>query len=232
MFAIALTLVVLSSGWSLTRSLRRRQLSIDVIALIAMVGALALDEYLAAAVIAVMLAGGNALEAAATGRAKRELTALVARAPRTAHRRCGDRVEEVAVGALAIGDIVLVRSGEVVPVDGVVVAGEALVDEASLTGEALPVFYARGAHVRSGVSNAGPPFELEAESAAADSAYAALVRLVERAQGAACAVRSPGRPLRGDLPARHPARRGRSPGCSAATRFAPWPCSSSPRRAR
>ena len=183
MFAIALTLVVLSSGWSLTRSLRRGQLSIDVIALIAMVGALALDEYLAAAVIAVMLAGGNALEAAATGRAKRELTALVARAPRTAHRRCGDQVEEVAVDALVIGDVVLVRSGEVVPVDGVVVAGEALVDEASLTGEALPVSYARGAHVRSGVANAGPPFELEAESAAADSAYAALVRLVERAQG-------------------------------------------------
>jgi cation transport ATPase len=91
MFAIALILVVLSSGWSLTRSLRRGQLSIDVIALIAMVGALALDEYLAAAVIAVMLAGGNALEAAATGRAKRELTALVARAPRTARRRRGDR---------------------------------------------------------------------------------------------------------------------------------------------
>jgi cation transport ATPase len=91
MFAIALILVVLSSGWSLTRSVRRGQLSIDVIALIAMVGALALDEYLAAAVIAVMLAGGNALEAAATGRAKRELTALVARAPRTARRRRGDR---------------------------------------------------------------------------------------------------------------------------------------------
>ena len=130
-----------------------------------------------------MLAGGNALEAAATGRAKRELTALVERAPRTAQRRRGDQIEEVPVDAVGVGDIVLVRSGEVVPVDGAVVAGEALVDEASLTGEALPVAYQRGERVRSGVSNAGPPFELEAESAAADSAYAGLVRMVSALEG-------------------------------------------------
>jgi heavy metal translocating P-type ATPase len=180
--ALAVALVVLSSGWSVSRSLRRGQLSIDVIALIAMVGALVLGEYLTAAVIAVMLAGGNALEAAATRRAERELTALVERAPRTAHRRRGDRIEEVEVDAVAVGDVVLVRSGEVVPVDGVLVTGEALVDESSLTGEALPVAYPRGARVRSGAANAATPFELEAESTAAESAYAGLVRLVERAQ--------------------------------------------------
>ena len=185
MFAIALTLVVLSSGWSLTRSLRRRQLSIDVIALIAMVGALALDEYLAAAVIAVMLAGGNALEAAATGRAKRELTALLERARRglpTAAAATGSR--RSPVDALGVGDIVLVRSGEVVPVDGVVVAGEALVDEASLTGEALPVVVrARRARAQRRVPTPGPPSSSRPSPRRADSAYAALVRLVERAQG-------------------------------------------------
>jgi heavy metal translocating P-type ATPase len=182
-FVLALALVVLSSAWSLSRSLRRGQLSVDVIALIAMVGALVLGEYLAAAVIAVMLAGGNALEAAATGRAKRELTALLERAPRTAHRRRGDHIEEVPVDAVGVGDFVLVRSGEVVPVDGVVVAGKALVDEASLTGEALPVAYGRGERVRSGAANAGLPFEVEAESTAADSAYAGIVRMVKRAEG-------------------------------------------------
>jgi heavy metal translocating P-type ATPase len=182
-FVLALALVVVSSAWSLSRSLRRGQLSVDVIALIAMVGALVLGEYLAAAVIAVMLAGGNALEAAAIGRAKRELTALVERAPRTAGRRRGDQIEEVPVDAVGVGDVVLVRSGDVVPVDGVIVLGKALVDEASLTGEALPVAYERGERVRSGVANAGLPFELEAESTAADSAYAGIVRMVKRAEG-------------------------------------------------
>jgi heavy metal translocating P-type ATPase len=182
MWAVALAIMVASATWSLVRSLRRGQLSVDVIALIAMAGAFVLGEYLAGAVIAVMLAGGNALEAAASGRAKRELTALLKRAPRVAHRRRGDQLDEVPVEDVQIGDVVLVRSGDVVPVDGTVQSGPAVVDEASLTGEALPVAYARGARIRSGVANAGPPFDVRAVSRAADSAYAGLVRLVQRAE--------------------------------------------------
>jgi P-type E1-E2 ATPase len=96
---------------------------VDVIALLAMAGALVLGQELAGVVIALMLAGGNALEEAAGRRARRELTALLERAPRIAHRRRDGRIEEVAVEALRPGDVVVVRPGDVVPVDGVVTAG-------------------------------------------------------------------------------------------------------------
>jgi heavy metal translocating P-type ATPase len=146
-----------------------------------MAGALALGEYLAGAVIALMLAGGNALEASAGRRARRELTSLVERAPRFGRRRNGDMVEEVPVDELQVGDVVIVRAGEVVPVDGVVTSTEAVVDESALTGEPLPVSVRHGGPVRSGTSNAGDAFELRATRPASESAYAAVVRLVHAA---------------------------------------------------
>ena len=123
----------------MAQSLLHRDLGVDGIALVAIVCALLLSEYLAAAVVAVMLAGGNALEASAGRRARRELTALVERMPRVARRRTGDRLEEVPVAAIVPGDVVLVSTGEVVPVDGVVTSERAVLDESSLTGEPLPV---------------------------------------------------------------------------------------------
>jgi heavy metal translocating P-type ATPase len=158
------------------------RLGVDLIALVAMAGALALGQYLAGAVIALMFAGGQALEEAASRRARRELTALVKRAPTIAHRRRGERIEEVQVAGLEVGDIVVVRTGDLVPVDGVVETGEAVLDESALTGESLPVTRRAGERVMSGAGNAGAPFELRAARAAADSAYAALVRLVESAE--------------------------------------------------
>ena len=94
--AIILTLIPLT--WSVLRTLMHGDVGVDAIALVAMVGALALGEYLAGAVIALMLSGGNALEAAAGRRARRELTALLERAPRIAHRRQGEKIEEVRSG--------------------------------------------------------------------------------------------------------------------------------------
>jgi heavy metal translocating P-type ATPase len=178
---VAFMLVPLT--WSVARSLRRGDIGVDVIALLAMAGALALGEYLAGAVIALMLAGGNALEAFASGRARRELTALIERAPRTAHRRTQDGWEEIPVEAVEVGEVLLVRAGEVMPTDGVIVGERAVLDESSLTGESLPTTYARGHTVRSGTANAGDAFELRATRRAADSAYAALVRLVREAEG-------------------------------------------------
>jgi cation transport ATPase len=169
--------------WSVARSLRRGDVGVDVIALLAMAGALALGEYLAGAVIALMLAGGNALEAFASGRARRELTALIERAPRTAHRRTQDGWEEIPVEAVEVGEVLLVRAGAVVPTDGVIVSERAVLDESSLTGEPLPATYVHGHAVRSGTANAGDPFELRAAQRADDSAYAALVRLVREAEG-------------------------------------------------
>jgi heavy metal translocating P-type ATPase len=157
-------------------------LGVDTIALVAMVGALALDQELAGAVIGLMFSGGAALEAIASRRARRELTALVQRAPKTAQLRAGERLREVAVEQVQVGDVVVVRTGEVIPVDGTVLSAEAVVDTSTLSGEALPETLQRGRPVLSGTANAGAPFDVRAERPASESAYAALVRLVEHAQ--------------------------------------------------
>ena len=167
---------------STARSLLQRDVGVDAIALVAIVWALALGQFLAAAIVALMMSGGAALEAWAAGRARRELRLLVERAPRIAHRYADGSVEEVKVDELQPGDVVSVRAGEVVPADGVVAADEAVLAESALTGEALPVTIARYGHVRSGTADAGDAFDLRVTSSAAESAYAAIVRLVQAAE--------------------------------------------------
>ena len=182
LWAAATALLLGPLTLSVVRSLLRRDVGVDAIALVSMAGALALGEYLAGAVVALMLAGGNALEEAANRRARRDLTALVERAPRRALVRRGEELVEVQIGEVVVGDRVLVRAGEVVPVDGMVESDEAIVDESALTGEPLPVTVHRGGFVRSGTANAGAAFEASTLRPAAESAYAALVRLVEQAE--------------------------------------------------
>jgi heavy metal translocating P-type ATPase len=174
--------LVASVAW-MTGAIRRRQPTVDVIAVLALAGALAVDELFAGAMITVMLASGRLLEARAQARARRELSLLLERSPRTAHRRVESGVCEVRVEDVVRGDRLLVSTGEVVPVDGLLVTG-ALLDEAALTGEPFPVERPRGDEVRSGVVNAGAPFDLVATAVAAESTYAGLVRLVEQAQAA------------------------------------------------
>jgi len=157
-------------------------LGVDTIALVAMVGSLALGQELAGLVIGLMFSGGASLEVIASRRARRELTALVQRAPKFAQLRVGARLQEVPVERVGAGDVVLVRTGEVIPVDGTVLAEEAVIDASTLTGEPLPVTVRRGISVLSGAANAGPPFDVRTDRPARDSAYAALVRLVEQAQ--------------------------------------------------
>jgi heavy metal translocating P-type ATPase len=180
-WAATTALSLLPLTFSVLRSLRNGDLGVDAVALVSMGGALALGEYLAGAVVALMLAGGNALEEAADARARRDLTLLVERQPRFALVRRGEAVVEVPVGVVTVGETVLVRPGEVVPVDGMVTSDEALVDESALTGEPLPRAVRRGGSVQSGTTAAGLAFELEVLRPAAESAYAALVRLVSQA---------------------------------------------------
>ena len=170
--------------WSMIDALRRRRLGVDAIALLAVVGAMAVGELLAGAVIAVMLASGRALESWADGRARRDLRALLARAPRTARRYEGGALVSVDLDAVNAGDRILVAPGDVVPVDGTITGGPALLDESALTGEALPVERSPGEPVRSGVVNAGGPFDLSASATAAKSTYAGIVRLVAEAESA------------------------------------------------
>jgi heavy metal translocating P-type ATPase len=164
------------------RSLLRGDVGVDTIALVAIATALLLGEQLAAAIVALMMSGGAALEAWAAGRARRELRLLVERAPRIAHRHGPDGVEEIPVERLVPGDVVVVRAGEVVPADGRVTSAIAIVDESALTGEPLPVTIPAGGEVRSGTSNAGNAFDVEVTLPASESAYAAIVQLVRSAE--------------------------------------------------
>ena len=180
-WAVCVAVMTVPLGWSVLRSLLHRDVGVDAIALVSIAGALGLGQYAAGAVIALMLAGGNALEEVAGKQARRELTKLVQRAPQVAHRKDGQTVEEVSVEDLAVGDCLVVRAGEVIPADGLVLGGEAVVDESALTGEALPVTLRSGEAVRSGTANVGDPFEIRVVRSAAESAYGAIVRLVQEA---------------------------------------------------
>lgn len=167
-------------GW-VVGALRRHQAGVDLIAVLSLVGTLAVGEYLAGALIAVMLATGRTLDAAAEHRAKRDLEALLARAPRTARRRVGDAVETVDLAEVVPGDLLVVGPGEVVPVDGAVEGVDAVLDESALTGEPLETVVPVGDPVRSGVVNAGSAFELRATATAEESTYAGIVRMAREA---------------------------------------------------
>jgi heavy metal translocating P-type ATPase len=170
--------------WVAAAGVAHRRLSVDVIALLALAGAIAVDELLAAAVISVMLTSGRALEAWAADRARHDLSALLARAPRTGRRYRGESLETVPLDQIVAGDLLLVAAGDVVPVDGTLAAGVAVLDESALTGEAMPVEHVHGDTLRSGTVNAAGPFDLRATADAADSTYAAIVRLVGEAESA------------------------------------------------
>jgi heavy metal translocating P-type ATPase len=163
-------------------SLRRREWGLDVIAILAIGGAVILEEYLAAAIVGLMLATGEALDSYAASRAEAELTSLLGRAPREAHRLEDGRVVTIPVEEVRAGDRLLVKAGEVVPVDGLVADGVAVLDESSLTGESAPVSHEEGDRVASGTVNGGHSFHLIAAGTAAESTYAGIVRLVEQAR--------------------------------------------------
>jgi cation transport ATPase len=169
-------------AWEVLSGIVHKQAGVDLIALLAMAGALALGEYLAGAVIAFMLATGRALEDFAHVRAHRELSALLERAPRSAHRYVGRSLSSVPIGDVRPGDRLLVKHGEVVPVDGFLASGNGVFDESALTGESKPMERVAGEQVRSGAVNAGPAFDLRAVASADRSTYAGILRLVEQAQ--------------------------------------------------
>lgn len=162
--------------------LRRREIGVDLIALLAIVTAVLFGQALVAALVALMLASGRALESYSGRRAEHELRRLIDRAPRMAWRYRDSELEQVPVEHIQAGDRLLVRLGEMVPVDGVVLDNSATLDESALTGEPLPVRREPGDTLRSGALNAGTPFEMRASHPATQSTYAAIVRMVEAAR--------------------------------------------------
>lgn len=164
------------------RSLSKGDVGLDIVAALSMTAALVFDETLAAAVVALMYSGGTFLESFAEGRARREMSDLLTRVPRSATRHENGSLVEVDLDAVLPGDLLLIRQGDIAPVDGVVESDGANLNQSALTGEAMPVRVARGDDVMSGATNAGDAFDLRATRRAADSTYAGIVRLVEAAQ--------------------------------------------------
>jgi len=181
-WAAAVVLALIPLGISVARDLWHRETGVDLIALLAMAGSLVLGQYLAGAVVGMMLSGGQALEAYANSRARRELSALLARAPRVVHRYENGALASADISEVKKGDLLLVKPGEVVPVDGLIASQEAVLDESALTGESRPVERSHGDTVHSGVLNAGAPFDMRAITTAEQSTYAGIVRLVREAQ--------------------------------------------------
>jgi heavy metal translocating P-type ATPase len=179
----AFTIPVLSVlVYDIVASLRRGEVGLDIVAVLSMAAALVVGEELAAVVVALMYAGGQFLEAFAERHARREMTALLARVPRTAVRHCAGGLEEVALDLIMPGDRLLIRQGDVVPADGVVASGLAVLDQSALTGEPIPVQQHAGDEVMSGSTNAGEAFDLTVSHRADESTYAGIVRLVDSAQ--------------------------------------------------
>lgn len=183
--------------WTLVgmvRDVMRGHVGLDILAVVAMVATLAVGEYLASLIIVLMLSGGEALEDFAARRAKRDLTAPLDRSPRIAHVIVhplsgeSDEVRDVAVDDVVVGDVLLVRPSEIVPVDGVLLSESGSFDESSLTGESLPVTREVGGDVLSGAINGTRAVHVRAVRRSVDSQYQQIVALVRAAEGSKAPV--------------------------------------------
>lgn len=164
------------------RKLLRGDFGADLLAILALVTAAWVGEYLAAVLIIIMLAGGQALEAYAMRKASSVLLALAERMPASARRRTGEQVEEIPLADIAIGDEIVVFPHEAAPVDGVVIEGHGSMDESYLTGEPYQVSKAPGAAVLSGAINGEAVLVIRAEKLAQDSRYAQIMEVMQEAE--------------------------------------------------
>jgi heavy metal translocating P-type ATPase len=182
----SLIVVILLGGipllWETVWQLAHGEVGVDVIAILAIAGSLILGQYLAGAIIVLMLSGGEALEAFALSRAGKSLSKLAERAPRTAHIWRDNELIDIPADAVERSQLVVVKPGEIIPVDGLVIAGSSGVSEADLTGEPLPVSKEPGSQVLSGSVNLDHMLEVRALKRSAESQYAEILRLVAEAQ--------------------------------------------------
>lgn len=175
-------LVAAMQAFQMVRDIMRGHWGLDILAVTAIIATVLVNEYVASIVIVLMLTGGEALEDYAAGRAKRELNALLARSPQSAHRvRPGGGIEEIPATAVAVGDTLLLRPAEIVPVDGVLLDEGGVFDESSLTGESIPVERAIGEPVLSGAVNGQAAVQIRATATAENSQYQQIVALVAEA---------------------------------------------------
>ncbi|HET8713583.1 MAG TPA: heavy metal translocating P-type ATPase [Gemmatimonadales bacterium] len=181
-FLVALVAGGVPLVWQTLRGMLRGRFAADIVASLAIVTALLLGQYFAGVVIVLMQSGGEALEAYAMQRASSSLELLLARAPRTAQRQRADLVEEIPVEHVAVGDTLLVRPGDLVPVDGEVLSGTSVIDQSAITGEPQPVRAVAGTTLLSGSVNLEGALRMRAARPSAESQYQRIVELVERAR--------------------------------------------------
>jgi heavy metal translocating P-type ATPase len=170
--------LVLRTLWGILRG----RFAADVVAMLAIVGAIVFREYFAGAVIVLMQSGGEALEAYAMQRATASLEALLARAPKIAHRLQGDRLMDVAVDVVRPGDRLVVKPGDLVPVDCAVISGTSAVDQSALTGEPLPIRAVPGTELMSGSINQDGALTVRALRASEQSQYQQIIVMVAHAR--------------------------------------------------
>ncbi len=154
----------------------------DIVAMLAIITAILLEQAFAGAVIVLMQSGGEAIESFGLKRATSSLSALLQRAPRIAHRKREDRIEEIDVKEVRIGDILIIKQGDLVPVDGTVISGIADIDESAITGEPLPHSKTIGQKLLSGSIDTAGALEMRADKTSEESQYAKIVSLVKKAQ--------------------------------------------------
>lgn len=171
-------LIAARSGWSMLKSLRSGAWGIDVLAVAAIVATVALGDFWAALVVVLMLMSGEALEDFASRRARRELRALMSRAPREAHRESAGTLEDIPVDSVVPGDVLEVKPGEAIPVDCELMTDGAFFDESSISGESLPVWRVAGSEVLSGAVNTDEVIRIRAAATAQESQYQTIVELV------------------------------------------------------
>jgi heavy metal translocating P-type ATPase len=175
--------VAAAKAVAMVRAMLARKFGLDVLAVTAIAATLGVGEYWAGLLIVLMLAGGEALEDYAEGRAEAELSALLSRVPQVAHRIAADgTVTDIPADDVVVGDRLLVRPSEVVPVDSQLATAFSSFDESSLTGESLPVDKVSGDSVMSGSINGPAAVEVIATARAEDSQFQRIVELVGAAK--------------------------------------------------
>ncbi len=184
-----LWLVTLFAGgtpvvYETAKKMLRKEFASDIVAMLAILAALALNDAFPGVIIVLMQTGGRALEDYAYRHASSSLDELLARSPRVAHLRKDNVIVEIDVNKIQVRDVLLVRPGDIIPVDGRIISSRmrAQIDESSLTGEPLPKSKNVGDDVFSGTVNVGDAFEMEAAAESGKSQYAKIVELVRQAQ--------------------------------------------------
>lgn len=176
------SLIALLMFIDMVKTLRSGKFGVDLLAITAVIATIAVGEYWAALIVLLMLTGGDTLEDYAANKANSELQSLLENSPQSAHLLKDDKIVDVKIDQVTVGDRIVVKPGEVIPVDGTITDGVTSVDESSLTGESRPIDKIVGSTVMSGAINGDASFDMIADKTADDSQYQNIIRLVKQAE--------------------------------------------------